>query len=114
MTIGERVAFRRKQLGLTQLELAQKMGYKSKTTINKIELGINDISQKNIWKLAEALDTNPAWLMGWEEKETPALSEKQETALKFVETLSEEKLDAMIKFFESDEKINAILKLLGE
>lgn len=101
MTIGERVAFRRKQLGLTQLELAQKMGYKSKTTINKIELGINDISQKNIWKLAEALDTNPAWLMGWEEKEQPTLSEKRQAALEIIEKLS-------------DDQIDAILKLLGE
>lgn len=101
MTIGDRIALRRKQLGLTQFELAQKMGYKSKSSINKIELGITDVAQKNIIKLAEALDTDPAWLMGWEEKEKPALSEKRQAALEIIEKLS-------------DEQIDAILKLLGE
>ena len=43
------------------------MGYKSKSTINKIELGINDIPQGKIVKFAEVLFTTPAYLMGWEE-----------------------------------------------
>ena len=101
MTIGDRIALRRKQLGLTQFELAQKMGYKSKSSINKIELGITDVAQKNIIKLAEALETDPAWLMGWEEKEQPALSEKRQAALELIEKLS-------------DDQIDAILRLLGE
>jgi repressor LexA len=57
---------RRKELGLTQEELARKMGYKSKSTINKIELGRNDIPQSKIAKFAEVLDTTPGRLMGWE------------------------------------------------
>ena len=39
--IGLRIQQRRKALGLTQEELAFKMGYKSKSTINKIEKGFN-------------------------------------------------------------------------
>lgn len=53
---------------MTQEELASKLGYKSKSTINKIELGINDIPQSKVVKFAEALDTTPAVLMGWEEQ----------------------------------------------
>jgi transcriptional regulator with XRE-family HTH domain len=57
----------RKALGLTQEDLANKMGYKSKSTINKIELGINDIPQSKIKKFAEVLGTTPAKLMGWDD-----------------------------------------------
>lgn len=66
-TVGDNIAWMRKQLGWTQEELAMKMGYKSKSTINKIELGINDIPQSKIAKFAEVLGTTPARLMGWEE-----------------------------------------------
>lgn len=64
--IGKNIADRRKELGLTQEELANRMGYKSKSTINKIELGINDIPQTKIVKFAEALHTSPSVLMGWD------------------------------------------------
>lgn len=63
--IGRKIAERRKELGLTQEELALRMGYKSKSTINKIELGKNDIPQSKIVRFAEVLETTPAYLMGW-------------------------------------------------
>ncbi len=65
--IGQNIATRRKELGMTQEELAQKMGYKSKSTINKIELGKNDIPQSKISMFAKVLETTPGQLMGWEE-----------------------------------------------
>ena len=64
--IGKQIQSRRKQLGWTQEELAHKMGYKSKSSINKIEMGINDIPQSKIVKFAKELNTTPADLMGWE------------------------------------------------
>lgn len=67
--IGKNIAKRRIELGLTQEELAKKMGYKSKTSINKIEKGINDIPQTKIVKFAEVLRTSPSYLMGWQEME---------------------------------------------
>lgn len=65
--IGNNIKARRTALKMTQEELAAKMGYKSKSTINKIELGINDIPQSKIVKFAEVLQTTPKVLMGWEE-----------------------------------------------
>lgn len=65
--IGKNIMDRRKEIGMTQEELAQKMGYKSKSSINKIELGKSDIPQSKIKLFAEALDTTPGNLMGWEE-----------------------------------------------
>ena len=64
-TVGGNILRMRKRLGWTQEELATRMGYKSKSTINKIELGINDIPQSKIVKFAEVLGTTPAHLMGW-------------------------------------------------
>lgn len=63
--IGKMIRTRRIQLGITQEELANKMGYKSKSTINKIEKGINDIPRSKIVEFANALNTTPMFLMGW-------------------------------------------------
>lgn len=67
MGIGDRIKARRNELGLTQAELAKLLGYKSKTTIAKIESGINDIQQSKVVSFAKALRTTPAYLMGWTE-----------------------------------------------
>lgn len=82
-TVGERILIMRKQLGWTQEELAKRMGYKSKSTINKIEMGINDIPQSKIVMFAKVLGTTPAYLMGWNDslKETlpsPTIEELSE------------------------------------
>lgn len=47
----------------SQQELADKMGYKSKTTIAKIESGVNDVSQSNLVKFAEIFNVTPAHLL---------------------------------------------------
>lgn len=67
MTIGDRIKSRREELGWTQEELAMKMGYKSKSTINKVEMGKVDISQKRIPQYAKVLMTTERYLMGWDE-----------------------------------------------
>ena len=65
-TLGTRIRQRREQLGLTQDELAQKMGYKSRSSVNKIESGANDIPQSKVQAFADALDTTSTWLLGLE------------------------------------------------
>ena len=75
-TVGTNISIMRKKLGWTQEELAKRMGYKSKSTINKIELGINDIPQSKIVQFAEVLYTTPAQLMGWTEEEKNSPSDK--------------------------------------
>ena len=94
--IGKHIANRRMELGMTQEELAKRMGYKSKTSINKIEKGINDIPQTKIVKFAEILRTTPAYLMGWEktEKKNNAIADivarmrTDEDFLSLIESLS--------------------------
>lgn len=64
--IGDNIRIRRRELGLTQEELATRLGYKSKTTIAKIEAGVNDLSQSKVLEFANVLRTSPAYLMNLE------------------------------------------------
>ncbi len=64
MKLYENIRARRIALKMTQQELAQKMGYKSTSTIAKIESGENDIPQAKVAAFASALNTTPAELMG--------------------------------------------------
>lgn len=99
-TIGNRIHTLRKQQNITQEELAAKMGYKSKSSINKIELGINDIPQSKIVQFAHALSTTPAFLMGWEEKDAPETSrdERLNILYELTKELSEDELIALKGF----------------
>lgn len=52
---------------MSQEDLAKLLGYKSRSSINKIEMSKNDITQSKIAAFARALHTTPAYLLGWEE-----------------------------------------------
>ncbi|MFR5807046.1 MAG: helix-turn-helix domain-containing protein, partial [[Clostridium] symbiosum] len=67
MEIGQIIKKRREELGMSQEELAQKVGYKSRSSINKIEVDGRGLPQSKIAAIAKALDTTPTYLMGWEE-----------------------------------------------
>lgn len=124
--IGEIIKNRRIELGLTQEQLADRLGYKSKSTINKIELGINDVSQKKIVKLAEALDTTTAYLMGWVDNpkrrapdkmyglETPFdLQFHDEKMTRKLEYISDEEAEIIFKFrMMTDSEKKLIKKML--
>lgn len=63
-TIYDRIRTRRIELGLTVEDLANKMGYKDKSSISKIENGKADIPQSKVIAFARALNTTTAYLMG--------------------------------------------------
>lgn len=117
-TIGENILRMRKRLGWTQEELATRMGYKSKSTINKIEMGINDIPQSKIVMFAEVFGTTPAHLMGWvdsnnkEEKLSPEpditdLSEGEQMLLELFRRVPEDQQQLVLGM------IRAALKAQG-
>ena len=62
--LSTRVRLRREQLGLSQEELARRMDYRSRSSITKLEKGINDLPQSKVEELAQALETTPAALLG--------------------------------------------------
>lgn len=100
-TVGDNILNRRRELGLTQEELAKRMGYKSKSTINKIEMGINDIPQGKIVKFAEVLLTTPGHLMGWDEEdnspEEPKLTEGEKMLLDLFRRVPEDKQELVLQ-----------------
>ena len=67
MTIGKRIKDLRTSLGMTQDELAKLTGYKSRSSVQKIESGERDITQSTIAAFAKALKVTPSVIMGWEE-----------------------------------------------
>ena len=72
MTIGERIRNRREQLNMSQDELAKKIGYKSRSSINKFETS-RSLPLDKIEVVAKALNCPPSYLMGWmDEDEKPS------------------------------------------
>ena len=65
LEFGQRVRQKRTELGITQDELAKLSGYTSRSSINKIELGLIDLPQSKIVAIANALFVTPAYLIGW-------------------------------------------------
>lgn len=77
MTIYDRIKYLREKAELSQQELAEKVGFKTASAVNKIELGLRDINQSKIIAFAKALNTTPGYLMGWDEdnSHTPEITE---------------------------------------
>ena len=71
MTIGERIRKKREEIGISQTELAKKVGI-SKQTLYKYETNIiTNIPSNTIENIANILNLSPAILMGWENEKIP-------------------------------------------
>ena len=69
MTVADRIKYRRESLGISQEELAKRIGLKDKSSITKIEKAGDKISLKHIEKISQALDVSVQFLMGWDKEE---------------------------------------------
>lgn len=68
MTVGERIRNRRKELNMTQEELAKKLNYKNKSAICRVEKDYEqNLTLDRVSAFAKALGVTEAYLMGWEE-----------------------------------------------
>lgn len=111
MTIGERIRQRRESIGMSQDELAKRMGYKDRSSISKIEKGADDnIYLDTIQKTANILNCSPLYLMGWQDesdlkgKELPNHLKKYEQFIKLYEQLDDKNrqlVDNMIQALSS-------------
>lgn len=79
MSVGANIKKRRYELRMSQQDLADAMGYSTRSTIAKIESGENDVSQKKLQKFATALDTTVEALISGYTLPSPAVAE--ETAI---------------------------------
>lgn len=74
MNTGERIRKLREEKGIPQTELAEDCGI-SKQTLYKYEVGIvTNIPSDKLEKIADKLNTTPAYLMGWESDERKSAS----------------------------------------
>lgn len=97
--IGDRIKERREYLKMSQDDLAKKLGYKSRSSINKIERDASGLPQSKIVAIANALNTTPAYIMGWE-------SDKPETSKKIDATT-----DVLIRM-ETDKQYSELVLTL--
>ena len=73
-TVGDRIRATRKREGISQTDLAQKMGV-IKQTLYKYETGIvTNIPSEKIEAAAKALGVTPGYLMGWEDQDLESVS----------------------------------------
>lgn len=107
MKIGDRIRIQRESLNLSQDELARRLGYKSRSSINKIERDASGLPQTKIRAIANALNTTPAYIMGWEEeqKEKPTadseLSENINKLVEFAKSVPDDKIDLVLRVMKS-------------
>ena len=67
MTVADRIKDLRVKQGLSQDDLAKKMGFKNRSSVTQVEKSGNDITLRKVEKYAKALGVSPAYLMGWED-----------------------------------------------
>lgn len=99
-TFGERLRERREELGLTQVEVAEKIGVTA-ATYCRYETGVlNNIFLDKVIRIAEALKIHPAKLLGWDIDLSPHYKaivnqelseEKRKELLQYAEYLANKK-----------------------
>lgn len=110
MTVGKRIKEARLKKGWSQAELASLMGYKSRSSINKIETDGRDIPRSQIIKFATVLDVSPMTLMGWDnliqdEKTAPPetlgeAADEMNAIIEKLSLLSDEELDLLEQYVD--------------
>ena len=105
MTVGEKIKMVRESKGMSQEELAIKMGYKDRSSISKIEKNNDDnIAMDTVQKAAEILNCSPLYLMGWEEKDASQDTSRLAAFTELYSSLTDEQktlIDNMLKALTS-------------
>ena len=112
IAVGKRIKTKRMLLGLTQQQLADRAGFESRTSINKIELGSRSLSASKIKVIADALHTTPEYIMGWNQADPfTVLAERYElsdNAISFIKSfveLPEDDRDIFLRFIKITKRL---------
>lgn len=102
-TIAKRMKLAMSTLNMSQSELVRKTGI-GKSSISTYLTGEYEPKQKNLYKIANALNVNEAWLMGFDvpmekSKQANNINEEQEMLEKF-NKLSEAQQKQLINYAE--------------
>lgn len=89
MTIGNRIKTKRKELGLTQQQLADRLG-KTKSAICRVEKDVEqNLTLDRVSDFANALNCDVSYLMGWEvPSDKIEAKDKAEREIEFEELFS--------------------------
>lgn len=112
MNIGQRMKLRRQEINLSAEKLAEKLGV-SKTTIYRYEKGeIEKFPIELVEPIAKALNTTPAYIMGWEVKDdiNVIYNQLENSRQKKVYSYAKYELDEQNKSNHSDEILIAAHK----
>lgn len=91
MTKGERIKLLREKANMTQEELAKLLNT-TKQTIYKYEQSVvTNIPSDRVERIAEVLNTTPAYIMGWE-SDKPETSKKIDATTDFLIRMETDKL----------------------
>lgn len=93
---------RRLELKLSQEEVANRMGLSHRVSVYNIEKG-RPITQKIIVRLADALETTPAYLMGWEDDVSSIANSSEYNNERWMEefadeTFTEDEIESLIRY----------------
>lgn len=104
-TFGDNVRKYRMEKGMTQEELALKLGYKGRSSINKIETNVAQVPQKTIQELANALGVEVARLFSDAEPQIRGtVSQKAMEFVPYIERAEDWQLDAIRKILDMPTK----------
>lgn len=105
LLIGQRFKELRLAKGWSQETCARKLGYSNKTSISKIELGVQGIRRSQIEHVCQVLGTTPAYLMGWKEEPTlpgnPTLTGLKAEIVELVASMPEDKQKLLLELIKS-------------
>lgn len=106
MEICDRIKYKRKQLGMTQTELAALTGYTNKSSIASVEAGKIDLPLSKVKIFAKALHTTPSYLLGWGEENARTAQEKRLIAYAdmFSKVKNSDELLNILRSYESQEE----------
>ena len=114
LSFGKLIRKYRKESGLTQGELAKKLGYADHTAISHIELGKRDIPRSAVTEFAEILKIDPSILLDaldqYPESPSQSLSEDEQRIIDNYRKLSKEGQKKMIEQIETAVKIDEFRK----
>ena len=113
MTVADRIIGLRKELNLTQDDLAKMLGLSGRSSISKIEKAGNDITIHNINRIADALNCSPGYLMGYEDAIRKDIqSDKEKNS---IDPMCESLISYMENFDDKQKKLlESYIKLLAQ
>ena len=88
-SIHEKIKERRAEIGLTLLQLANKVGVKEATAQRWESGAIKNIPYERIVDIANALKCTPQYLMGWDVEEKPASKEEDGLDAELIKKLTQ-------------------------